>query len=130
MDLKVDAITAENEFNRFVEMNCLDLTTGEDEDREDLARMKRKMITAISEGLVEINEKGLPVINSSNGTVEFNEPTGALYTAMDRRKPDEKFGQIFASIAQMTKTSIPFISKLPKREVGIAMTIFALFLAE
>lgn len=131
---KVAAEVAEAEFVRFVESMDLDVETSRmsEEDRQSFDAQKTRIVRAIMDGCVVVNEKGEPVFRPRSGTpseIVFHEPEGAALMAMDNRKKGHDVSKMFAVMAEQTKQPATVFAKMPMRDLKVAQAIATLFLA-
>jgi len=133
---KLSKEVAEQEFQRFADMMDLDLdlTSMDSEDGKDFTLQKNRIIKAMMNGALVINDEGCPVYTPqfAGGDVNpitFYEPTGAALMAMDRKKAGHDVGKMFASMGEMTKTSTGLFAKMKNRDLRICMAVTTLFLA-
>lgn len=127
----VDRETAENEFDRFIDINEIDLGD-EDigaEDQKDITRSKRRMIAAIMEGRMAVDSEGCIEFTLSDGQeLKFKQPTGEAYSAMDTRKSGHDIAKAYASMAAMTGRSPVLFNKMKFRDLKICFDVWSLFL--
>ena len=135
MGEKIALEVAENEFDRFTELMDLDVNTEgmSADDKRDFTLQRSRIIEVIQSGSLTVNEDGCPVyiprMKDDASPITFYEPTGASYMAMDRKKLGEDMAKLFATMADMTKTSSGLFSKMKGRDLKICMAITTLFLA-
>jgi len=127
---------AEVEFNRFTEKMDLDVNTEgmSADDKRDFTLQKDRLVRCIEAGSLTIDEDGQPTYapqraGSDVNAITFYEPTGASYIAMDRKKVGEDMGKLFATMADITKTSSGLFSKMQNADLKVCMSITTLFLA-
>lgn len=130
----IDRETARAEFERFAEAMSLDLdTTNRDENEvRDTEQDIERVTKAIIKGCVTIDEEGRASFvrrGSDAPPIVFYRPLGGSMTAMDRVKSHHEFNKAFASMAQITKTSISTFQKMHMSDVKICISIWTLFLA-
>lgn len=132
---KVAKEVAEQEFQRFIDMNCIlwDRPGMKEEDLEAREEQKAYLVGALVAGSLVINEAGEPVYapqRSGDGdALTFHEPTGASMQAMDRKKKTEDVGKLFATMADMTHTDAKVFSTMKMPDLKVCMAITTLFLA-
>jgi len=133
-NFKVDSETAENEFNRFVDMMDLDLdaTFMDEEDRKGLELQKRRIVRSIQSGALVINDEGEPVFTPQRSNeieaLTFHEPTGSAFMAMDKRKKNEDVSKMYAVMAEMSKVHSNVFSKLKGSDLKVCQAVVTLFL--
>lgn len=131
---KVDAESAEHEFNKFVEAMDLDVDI-EHMDAQDLTefeKTKRRILKAIQSGQITVNSDGeltmIPIRSDMSEPIHFYEPTGATFVEMDRKKDGQNVGKMHNVIASMTKKNPGYIAKLKGSDYKLCTAIAALFL--
>lgn len=135
MGEKIALEVAENEFDRFVDLMDLDVNTEgmSADDKRDFSLQRDRILRAIQNGFLTVNDDGCPIytpqMKEDAKPITFYEPTGASYMAMDRKKVGEDMAKLFATMADMTKTSSGLFSKMKSRDLKICMAITTLFLA-
>lgn len=129
--IEVDEKTVDREFERWVDMNDLDLgNEGLDENEardneKDILRIKR----CIRNEKIAIDENGLLQFSPKDGDIiVFYEPTGVDLAAMDRRKKDHDVSKMFATLGSVTKTSANRFQKMPMSDLKVCMSVITLFL--
>lgn len=132
-DIIAAADVAESEFVRFVESMDLDVNTDgmDDDEKKDLSLHKGRLISAIINGSLVINDEGEPVFTPRRGesdALTFHEPTGAALMAMDRKKASEEIGKMYAVAAAMTKTHSRTFSNMKIADLKVCMAITTIFL--
>lgn len=126
---------AEAEFNRFCDDNALDvdLNAMDEDDRKGFENQKRKIIRAMCDGSLIINDKSMPEytpVRSKNvNTIVFRDPTGAALMAMDRSKRNEDVRKMYGTMAEMTGTDVKIFSLMHVYDLKIMMALTTLFLA-
>ena len=131
---KVALEVAEKEFDRFT--NDMDLDVDEKfMDGEDLAafnKQKRRIITAICNGSLVINENGEAVYTpQKSGDIEplvFHERTGASVMAMDNKKKNHDVAKTYAIMGDITKVHQNTFAKMKGIDIKICEAIFALLM--
>lgn len=131
---KVGKDVALDEFTRFTSAMDLDVAT-EDMDQDDLKtfkEIKSKVVNAMVDGRLVINEKGEPVFTPTGmeqpNALTFYEPTGAVLMSMDRRKEGQDMGKMFVLMAAMTKSTDNVFATMPNRDIKVCSAIVAVFL--
>ncbi|MEE8574113.1 MAG: hypothetical protein V3T30_01770 [Thermodesulfobacteriota bacterium] len=135
-DNKIALDVAEAEFKRFTDAMDLDVNTEgmSADEKRDFTVQRDRLIKAIQSGALTINDNGEPVYtpqraNAEVNAITFNEPTGASYLAMDRKKVGEDMGKLFSTMADITGTSSGIFSKMKNSDLKVCMAIVTLFLA-
>ncbi len=132
----VDSATAENEFNRFVDLMDLDFNS-DDMDAEDLTsfnKTKRRLIKAIERGSLIINDNGEAVYTPVNEktkhkeAITFHERTGSALMAMDSKKKNEDVKKTYAVMAEMCKLSPAVFASMVGIDIKICESIFMLLM--
>ena len=126
---------AENEFDSFVEKMDLDLNTDhmDAEDFTQFQKQKRRIVQAIENGHLIINDDGEPIYTPHRtegytDAIHFYEPTGAVIMMMDKKKAGQDVAKMHAIIGAMTKQNAVVFSKLTGSDYKICTAIAALFL--
>lgn len=131
---KVGQEVAEEEFMRFVDLMALDIdpSTLGDEDKAGLALNKGRIIRAIKNGSLVINENGEPIFtpirSAKTHPITFYEPTGAAIKEMDRKKLGADVAKLFVVMANVTKTNEVVFSNLRMGDLNVCMAITLLYL--
>ena len=126
---------AEQEFERFVELNDLDFDVegAAPDDVASVATMRRKLIKALQTGALTVDEKGVPTVHPqrSEGAppVVFTRLTGACLLAADRKGAKESIGKMFAAIAEATGTPSVALSKMHVQDTTLCQHVLSCFLA-
>ena len=130
---QVDRETAERDFDRYAEMNDIDLDLeGLDEnDKIDTQNQIQIIIKAIMRGQCRINEDGSATYTTKNGKeLTFSDPGAPAWTAMDKKKEHRLFSKMCAGLAVMTKTSeATFTGMKSSLDIKFCQAIYTLFLA-
>ena len=131
---KVNKDVALAEFDRFTSAMDLDVATV-DMDQDDLKtfnEIKSKIVNAMIDDRLVINEKGEPVFTPTgmdeSNALTFYEPTGAVLMSMDRRKEGQDMGKMFVLMSAMTKSTDSVFSTMPNRDIKVCSAIVAVFL--
>lgn len=126
---------AEQEFQRFTDSMEIDTDTSKmkEDDADGFQDTKEKIISAIMDGRLTVNDQGEPVLTPTrtqmpNG-LTFKEPSGADLMAMDRQKNGNDVGKMFALMDSVTKSAPGTCSKLKGKDQKVATAIVTLFLA-
>ena len=132
---KISKEMAEQEFDRFGELMDLDFDTSfmDEDDRKGFEQSKRRLVRAIMVGSMIIDDEGRPVFTPQRAgqevnAITFNEPTGATYMAMDRKKKTEDMGKMMALMADYTKTSAGLFAKMKNADFKVCLAVTTLFL--
>lgn len=135
-DNKISKDMAELDFNKFTEKMDLDVNTEgmSVDDKRDFTVQKDRLVRCIMEGSLVIDEEGQPIYTPQRAGVDVNsitfyEPTGASYIAMDRKKAGEDMGKMFATMADITKTSSGLFAKMKNTDLKVCIAMTLLFLA-
>lgn len=133
MEQKVAREVAETEFDRFVE--AMDLDTDESkmdsDDRKSFGELRERIVRAIEQGHLAIDDKGQPVYTPRAGRTEpitFREPTGASFMAMDTKKKDQNVAKMYAVMADITGSDAKRFAQMSGRDLKICQAIVTLFL--
>lgn len=125
---------AEAEFDRFVEAMDLDLDTAfmDDEDRTAFNKQKSRILKAMINGSLIINENGEAVYAPQRSGVEkaitFHERTGASLMAMDGKKKNHNVAMTYAVMADITREHPGTFAKLKGSDIKICEALFALLM--
>lgn len=124
---KISPDVAAKELERFFDAMDLDVDPEfmDEDDQKSFDNNHRKLVVAIVEGNLVINEKGEPVYTPKVGngeTITFHEPTGASLQAM-RGKKDQDFDKLFGAMADMTHTSVATFSLMKNRDLKVCTAI-------
>jgi hypothetical protein len=126
---------AEQEFDRFIELNDLDFDVegAAPDDVASVATMRRKLIKALQTGALTVDEKGVPTVHPqrSEGAspVVFHRLTGACLLAADRKGAKESIAKMFAAIAEATGTPSVALSKMHVQDAMLCQHVLSCFLA-
>ncbi len=132
----IDIETAGQEFDRFVEGMDLDLDTA-DMDAEDLTafnKQRNRLVRAIQNGSLVINEKGEAVYtprregSKTKDAITFHERTGASLMAMDGKKKNHDVAKTYAVMADMCRVHQSVFAGLVGTDVKICEALFALLM--
>jgi hypothetical protein len=127
IDYRIDKETAGQELDRCLEAMGLDPAGGEDK-RES----RDTLVEAIRRGWLVVNAEGLAVFTPQRSDpgepLTFKEPDGAVYLAMDNRKPDHSTGKMFAVLAALTGNNAGVFGRMKKRDLDVVLALASLFL--
>jgi len=135
-DEKVAKEVAENEFNRFTHEMGID-TDASGMDEEDLSgfnKQKNRIIGAIQDGSLVINENGEAVFtpqrpkSKTKDAITFHERTGASLMAMDSKKKNQNVAKMYAVLADMCEVHPKIFSGLAGLDIKICEALFALLM--
>lgn len=127
---KIDRESAEAEFYRMCELLDLDVTTSNDEDKEQLEGHKDKIVSAIMSGAMTIGDDGLPTLTTKAGAeLAFTLPTGATLLEADKAPEGHNNRRMFLLIGALTRGKFA-PSKCTVKETAVLMSVTALFLAD
>ncbi len=128
---KVALEVAEAEFTRFAEAMDLDLDKSkmDADDQKSLAEVKAKVLRAMEDGRLVIDEKGQPVFTPHSGAaITFYEPTGASFMAMDSKKKGQDIAKMYAVMADMTHVDAKVFATMANRDLKVCQAVVSLFL--
>lgn len=135
METKIDTESAQAEFDRFVEVNRIDLSTeGLDEnDKQDSLKGQRDFVEAIKEGILTVDEVGIPtytpcMTENFEGSLIFRRPKGDALSAMDLKKKNADVAKMYAAMATMTRKPSKIFTKMDYFDVKMCMLIAGFFL--
>ena len=131
---KVSVEVAEAEFDRFaVAMDFdLDESVMGVEDKDAYLGNRRKIVRAIQQGSLVIDDEGCPVYTASSGDVyTFREPTGATLREMDRvsSKQGGDIAKMFKLMGSMTQVGEKPFAMMKQRDLKVCTAIAVFFLA-
>ncbi len=131
--MKTDKIApdvAEAEFYRMCELLDLDVTTSNDEDKDQLETHKAKIVAAIVSGTMTIGDDGLPTVATKAGAeLVFTMPTGATLLEADKAPEGQNNRRMFLLVGALTRGKFA-PSKCTVKEAALLMSVTALFLAD
>lgn len=130
---KVVAEVAEAEFERFVECMDLDLDTAgmDSEDLTQFSKLRKRVIRAIENGALVVNEDGEAVYTPQNRkskhqeALVFHERTGASLMAMDGKKKNYDVAKTYAVMADMCKVHPNVFANLVGIDVKVCEALFS-----
>ncbi len=130
---KVATEVAQAEFERFAEAMDLDTDVDrmDEDDKTAFTNQKRRVVRAIEDGHLVVDDKGQPVYTPQLGDqtpITFYEPTGVSLMSMDKKKANENVAKVFATLADMTKTSSQRFASMKGRDVKLCQALYLLFL--
>lgn len=129
---KIDREVAKNEFKRFADSRRLErkLARMDENDSRDFHGFSETIIDAIEDGQLVIENDGLPVFTTADGTVlRWTRPRGDAYTAMDRKKQSATVGKMYASMAAITHVPDVTFAKMDTMDLDVCMALYSVFLA-
>jgi len=125
---------AESEFNRFTDAMDLDVDTScmDIEDKTTFEKQKRRLIKALQNGSLVINDNGEPVYTPQKSTpnepLVFHEQTGAALMSMDRLKKNHDVAKTYAVMGNICKVPQDVFAKMKGIDIKICMIIFSLLM--
>lgn len=136
---KVNRETAESDFDRFAEAWCLDTDTAamKDEDSDSFEGLKRKLVSAIMGGHLDVDGSGGTVLTyrlrfpQTGGLTELtmHVPSGAALVAFDKLKERQAIGKLNAYMAAMCSTNPAMFVQMDGRDLKIFQAVATIFLA-
>lgn len=136
---KVDAASAEEEFNRFAELMDLEIDQKlmTDEDKVNFVDLKSGFIRGVMRGRVTVNDDGEPSVifekppsdDENEQGVTFYEPDGACFLALDKGKKNADNAKQYMMMGEICKCSHSLFAKLKNRDLKYCKVILTLFLA-
>lgn len=131
--MKVDAETAEQEFDRFLE--AMDIfveeSTMSDDDKSGFSDAKERVLRAIRNGHLVINDNGEAVYTphrvEDHEPLVFHERTGATMMQTDRKKGEVAKGYI--AMGEMCRVESKVFAKLKGADIKTCEAIFVLLMA-
>ena len=136
MEDRIDKESATNEFDRFTNAMDLDLDTS-DMDAEDLTqfnKLKKRIIQAIQNGSLVVNDDGEAVYTPRNArskytdAITFHERTGASLMAMDGKKKNHDVSKTYAVMADMCKVHPSVFAGLVGIDGRVCEALFSLLM--
>lgn len=130
---KVATEVAEQEFERFIAAMDLDVDPKgmDDDDKKGFAKAKGRVLAAIEDGRLVINDSGEPVFTPTGSEdvepITFYEPKGDALIAMDQKKDGHNVAKTIASLATMTKQQPVRFSKMAHRDIKVCIELYILF---
>lgn len=133
MSDKINRESAELEFNRFTDSMDLDVDESfmDESDLTSFSKQKRRIMSAICNGSLVINDNGEPVYSPKNSDIDpltFHERTGASILTMDKKKKNHDVAKTYAIMAELTKTHPSTFAKMIGVDIKICEAIFALLM--
>lgn len=130
---KIDRETAELEFDRFAlamdfDMNEAGLSL---EDKQDRDAAREKVISAIRNGSLVVNDSGQPEFTPRLSEVPpfvFRMPTGADLQNMERFKERAKITQMYAFLGGISGRPVKNFAALKMRDLQVCMALAVLFM--
>lgn len=121
------------EFNRFADEMDLDIDESlmNEEDLDAFNKYKRRLLKAICNGSLVINENGEAVyrpVKADCGELTFHEKDGASLMSMDGKKKNQSMHQTFAVMAALTKKHPGVFAKMKGVDLNVCMAIFLLLM--
>ena len=111
----------------------IDISNMDEDDRKGLELNKNRIVKAIVNGSMVVNDDGEPVFTPTNSKdpnpLTFHEPSGASLMAMDKKKKSEDMGKMYAIMGNVTKTNAQVFSSMNNRDLKVCMAVITLFLA-
>lgn len=135
-EFKVDAETAEQEFQRFADAMDLDLDPAgmDEEDRTSFEKMKRRITRAVQEGSLVFNDDGEAVYTPQKAKskhkepITFHERTGASLMAMDGQKKNRDVAKTYAVMASMCEVHPSVFAGMVGIDAKVCEALFALLM--
>jgi len=131
-EFKVDAETAEREFERFAEEMDVDIDVSkmDDDDRSGFEKNKDRIVRAIMFGDLVVNDNGeavyTPFKSEDTGAITFHERTGASLMAADHAKRDQVAKKLYLVMGDLTKQPAKRFANMRGTDVKVceALTVF------
>lgn len=132
----VDKDTAENDFQRFIDGADLDFDIDkmDEEDRTAAEKNKNRLVRAITNGHLTVDEKGIPTFtpyNTGSGytdPITFESPTGADFMAMDATKARKIIAKTHLVMAGMSGLPPGIFARLKGEDYKVCQAIFLFFM--
>ena len=127
---------AEAEFDRFADEMDLDLDESfmDEDDLTSFRRQKKRILNALKNGSLVINENGEAVYTPSNRNtktqkaITFHERTGASLMAMDGKKKNSDVAKTYAIMGDMCKVHPSVFAGMAGMDIKVCEAIFALLM--
>jgi hypothetical protein len=131
---KVNQEVAEQEFDNFCEAMEIenDVSSMDDDSREDFEKIKKNLISAICAGKLSFNEENEPVFRPKSGDVReihFKEPNAGVLLAIDKGKETQQMKKMFILMAKMSGVGESVFAQLKMNDFKICSGLVTLFLA-
>lgn len=131
-DYNIDQETAEAEFQRFIDENEIDADEQymDAEDLKAFNKQKRRLVRAIRDGSLVIDEEGRPVYtpqvaaSTTHNPLTFRQRSGASLMASDMKKSGHDVGKTYAIMADMTQREAKVFAGLVGRDIKVCEAIF------
>lgn len=125
---------AESEFNRMAQVRDLEIDT-EDmlaEDLHEFKKLKKKIVRAISENVITIDDDGQITVNMRKSphvsSVTFKTRDGSMMLGSDKFKASQATHKTYGLMAQMTGTAVSTFSKMVDPDLGLCEAVFLLLM--
>ena len=136
-DGKINQETAEQEFERFCDDWELDsdVSAMSEEEKEDFAGLKSKIVRAIKKGRLSFDDGKLNYTisdkseNKSGEKLVISRPKGHTYMDMDKHKDREGVHKTYTVLAGMTGKSARYFSGLDGIDLKPLFAVVTIFLA-
>lgn len=128
---KVSADMADADFSRWLDAMGIDPSPDlmTETERKTYEKYKRRICAGISAGTVTVTDDGLLNLRTADGKdIEFPEPTGDAFMAMDGKGADRDVAKQYAVMGAMTKTSTKTFAGMKNRDLNICLAVTAIFL--
>jgi hypothetical protein len=130
---KLDIVTAEKDFNRFMEEWEIDDSV-EGEDKETFVQLKDRIIKNICSGHATVNDNCHIHYNIKHPSGDLTElifkvPRSSAYVAMDKVKGEKNIVKMNAFLGDMTGQSPAFFANMDGRDYKFCQAVVSLFLA-
>lgn len=133
---RVSEEAAVHEFDRFVEAMDLDIDESilNDADKEGLKLNRYRIIKAIRNGSLVVNDQGEPIFTprrspKAGGPFHFREPKGGDLMEMDRKKANQDVSKTYGVLGAITKQPQSAFGAMVIGDLNICTSIMTLFLA-
>ncbi len=135
-DTKMSQEMAEKEFERWAEVQKLDISDLGETERKRIEGAKRRIIKAFMRGALVLDDDGSLEYTISERsptgyageTVRIGGMTGKAWMAMDTCKADEQIHQLMAVASALTGKDVSWFGKLASRDFLVFSNIIALFM--
>jgi len=132
LENKVDEESIDTEFERFIEMNDIDLDTEglDDNTRRDIEADIRKVKRGIKDGRITIDDKGHatvhPRVSKDQKPITFGYLTGNAWMESDRKKGHQDVQKQFAVMGACSRRSVAHFGALRQGDLKYCQAVFSL----
>lgn len=131
MGYNIDREVAAQDFERFIEKMRINLAVKmlDENDRGDIATAQERMILAIQEGSMTVDEDGVAKYTCEDGKeYTFHKPKGSVLLEMDRKKEHATMGKTFAIAGGLTRTSATDFANMAAEDTYNCLAVTTFFM--